>query len=241
MGSTFLKLTNNLLRRINEVELSEGNFSSARGMQAVAKDCVLDSLREIDQQKWLWPFFAVQHSQVLQIAENEYSWPDNFKAVDWDSFQIIKDDALDTTNTHLKPINRSDWYQYLRDIDENFDPDGYQKPRYVFRSHGTGFGVSPAPDKEYTIEFRYYKDDTSLELHDDVTLIPTKFDNVILWGALYHMNLFRENEAGVAIAKQNYDQGIKNMYNLYLGNTSESVTDTRVNFGGNFRSDTHKL
>ena len=162
MGSSFLKHTNNLLRRINEVELTPANFSSTRGLQSVAKDCVQDSIREICQQRWEWPFHAVQHTQVLQIGENEYAWPVDFSSVDWNSFQIIKDDSLNVANTHLLLVNRDQWYNYQKDTDEDSDPNGLRVPKYVFRAHGNGFGVTPSPDKLYTIEFRYYKNHPGL-------------------------------------------------------------------------------
>lgn len=232
MGSSYLKLTNDLLRRINEVELTETSFISARGLQAVAKDCVLDSIREINQQRWQWPFHAVQHTLELQVGVNEYAWPSDFKSVDWSSFQIKKDEALGTTNQHLSLINREQWYRMFRDSDEDNTPTGSNCPTYVFRAHGNGFGVAPAPNKTYTIEFRYFKTPDQMNIYSDVTTIPTEYDNVILWGGLYHMNLFRENEGGTAIAKKNFDDGIKSMYNIFIETVSESMVDRRVNFGG---------
>ncbi len=236
MGSSYIKLTNDLLRRINEVELTGASFNSARGIQAVAKDCVLDSIREINQQRWQWPFHAVQHTLVLQVGINEYAWPSNFKSVDWNSFQIIKDSVNVTNNQQLKLINREEWYRKLRDTDDDKSPDGISRPAYVFRAHGNGFGVSPAPDKEYTVEFRYFKVPDQMVEFDDVTTIPSEYDNVILWGGLYNMNLFRENEAGTSIAKKNFDDGIEAMYNIFIETVSESLTDRRVNFGGHVGS-----
>lgn len=232
MGSSYLKLTNDLLRRINEVELSEASFSSARGLQAVAKDCVLDSLREMNQQKWQWPFHAVQHTLELQKGVSEYAWPNDFKSVDWNSFQIKKDAPLNVNNSQLKLINREEWYRLLRDTDEDNNPNGLRKPYYVFRAHGNGFGVAPSPNEEYTIEFRYFKIPTQLDTFDSTTTVPTEYDNVILWGSLYNMNLFRENPSGTEIAKKNFDDGIKSMYNIFIETVSESMTDRRVNFGG---------
>lgn len=231
MGSTYLKLTNDLLRRINEVELTTSNFSSSRGLQSVAKDCVQDSVREICQQKWEWPFLAVEHSQVLQIGENEYAWPVNFNTVDWNSFQIRKDDSLNINNKHLKVIVRDEWYDWSKDEDEDSDPDGLRIPTHVFRAHGNGFGVTPVPNKEYTIEFRYFKNHSELVNQDDLCSIPTIFDNIILWGSLYNMNLFRENSQGAAFADEKFKRGISNMYSILINKNAEYMTDTRINFG----------
>ena len=40
MATTYLQLTNELLREMNEVVLTSSNFSSAIGLQAHAQDCV---------------------------------------------------------------------------------------------------------------------------------------------------------------------------------------------------------
>jgi len=40
MATTYLQLTNELLREMNEVALTSSNFASAIGIQAHVKDCV---------------------------------------------------------------------------------------------------------------------------------------------------------------------------------------------------------
>jgi hypothetical protein len=231
-GSTYLDLVNRVIRRINEVELTETSFASARGMQAVVKDAVRDAVYEINQQKWEWPYHAYQNAQVLQIGENEYSWPLDFKSVDWNSFQIRKDTALNINNTHLAVIDRNEWYTYMKDADEDNYPNGTKLPHYVFKAHGNGFGVAPAPDKAYTVEFRYYRNENPLVIFSDVTDIPSEFDNVITMGALYHMNLFRENQQGVAIAQDSFTKGIKAMYSILVGEVSPYVSTTVLNNTG---------
>ena len=66
MGSTYLDLTNRVLRRLNEVEIESSDFSSVRGIQAAAKDAVLDTVRNINSQKFEWPFNAASGTQVQQ-------------------------------------------------------------------------------------------------------------------------------------------------------------------------------
>ena len=40
MPSTYLSLCNQVLRRLNEVEIIEGDFASVLGVQALVKDAV---------------------------------------------------------------------------------------------------------------------------------------------------------------------------------------------------------
>lgn len=241
MGSTFLTLTNRLLRKINEVELTETNFNTARGLQALAKDAILDSISEINRVKWEWPFNAVETTQALTIGQNEYDWPANFKTVDWESFKIQKDGTYSTYNKSLKPINKDQWYKQLRDKDQDNSTLGISIPDFVFRSHGDKYGVTPCPDKEYILEYRYHKNQTTLENFDDTTAIPQEFNDVITWGGLYHMNLFRENVEGTSTARTAFYGGIKQMYDLLIRNSSETMEDTVVNFGGVKYSETYKL
>jgi hypothetical protein len=230
-----MELTNRLLRRVNDVEITESDFVSARGIQATAKDCVLDTIRELNSSRIDWPFNAVEHSQNLEVGVEEYSWPVDFTAADWNSFQIQKDDALNINHKQLQHISREEWYHNFRDQDYDSEALGKNIPVLVFPSHGNGWGVTPSPNKVYPIKFRYYKNPIDLSAFDDEVTIPSKFDYVIMAGALYHMNLFKENAEGVQIVKKKFEDGIKDMTNLYLPNAMYAY-DSRVNFGGGHSS-----
>jgi len=218
MPSTYMDLTNRLLRRLNEVEITQSDFSSARGIQATAKDCILDTIREINTMRIDWPFNAVEHTQTLSVGVEEYAWPTQLIAADWNSFQIQKDDSLNVTHRVLKPISREEWYEKYRDIDYDAETDGTTVPRYCFPSHGQGFGVSPSPDQEYDIVYRYFKSPTDLSAYNDEVTVPDRFDYVIMAGALYHLNLFKENSQGAKMAEERYQKGLSNMNIVFLPN-----------------------
>lgn len=231
MPSTYMELTNRILRRLNEVEIPEADFPSAKGIQAAAKDSVLDVIREINTTRTDWPFNAVEHTQVLGVGIEEYAWPANFTAIDWNSYQIQKDDTLNINHKTLVPITREQWYSGRRDIDYDSETEGKNIPDFVFPSHGQGWGVSPSPNETYTIKYRYYKNPDDLETYDDETTIPNKFDYVIVAGALYHMNLFKENPDGVQLMKEKFVSGLDAMTNLFLPNPIHIYSGV-VNFGG---------
>ena len=238
--TTYMELTNRLLRRLNEVEISESDFLSVRGIQATAKDCVLDAIREINTTKIDWPFNAVEHSQTLGIGTEEYAWPSQFTAADWNSFQIQKDDVTSDVHKSLKPMSREEWYENVRDRDYDSETVGKNLPSYVFPSHGQGWGVTPSPDKEYSIKYRYYKNPTDLSAFDDEATIPSKFDYVIMAGALYHLNLFKENAEAAAMMEKRFMQGIANMTNLFLPNVIY-VYAGKMNLGGGQKSYTGNM
>jgi hypothetical protein len=240
MPSTYMGLTNRLLRRLNEVEITESDFPSVIGIQAAAKDSILDTVREINTSKIDWPFNAVEHSQTLQLGVEEYAWPANFSAADWNSFQLQKNDTLNINNKVLKLITREQWYNNLRDQDYDSETEGKNVPEWVFPSHGMGWGVSPSPNEEYPIKFRYYKNPADLELFDDEVTIPSKFDYVIIAGALWHLNLFKENAEAASMSKTAYDKGVDNMTNMFLPNPTyaySAMSNTGGDIVGGFLTD----
>lgn len=234
MPSTWLELTNKLLRRVNDVEITQADFNSTRGVQAVAKDYIQDVCRQISTKRPNWPFNAVEHHQDLVAGSEEYAWPIDFTTAEWGSFQIQEDDSLGSEYKTLKAITRDEWYKYLRDKDYTSGDDGLDIPVYCFPSHGNGWGVSPTPDAAYPIRYRYYKTPVDMTEYDDETTIPEKFDYVIMAGALYHMNLFKENLDGAAMMKDAFNEGLADMVAAFLPNET-SMRSGAMNPGGGFR------
>lgn len=227
--SDFITLTNKVLRRLNEVNVPEAEFLSVRGVQALAKDAVQDSINKINQSEFTWPFNAAEHVQVLAKGQEEYSWPAGFKVVDWESFQIQKDDNFNVGFKTLEFISRDQYYKKYRDQDQNAGSEGEDCPYFVFPSHGTGYGVSPSPDEAYTLKFRYYLSTIPLINAGDVTRVPDIFDHVIVEGALYYMYMFRDNPESANVAATVFQQGVKEMRTVLVNNYNR-MYDTRVNF-----------
>lgn len=229
MPSTYLDLCNKVLRRLNEVEISQGDFPTVRGVQALVKDAVKAGVAKINQAEYEWPFNAAEHTETLVAGQTEYSWPAYFKVSDWNSFQIQKNTGLNTGYKTLKYIDRDEWYKSYRDDDYEAGSAGIGIPDYVFPSHGNGFGVTPSPNAAYQIRFRYYQNYSDLTNYNDVTRIPESFDTVIIDGALYHLYMFKDNAESAGIAAASFQQGIKDLQTLYINNY-EYVRDTRVSF-----------
>jgi|TARA_R110002020_G_scaffold97032_1_gene231804 hypothetical protein len=231
-GSTFLHLTNQVLRRLNEVEIAEAAFTTVLGVQALAKDSVQNSIRQINQAEFEWPFNATNADQVLTIGQEEYSWPTNLKVADWNSFQIKKDSTLGSSFVTLRYMERDEYYSRHRDVDSSSETTGVSIPQFVFPKHGTGFGVTPSPDKAYTVNFRYFliSDDLVNDTANGataVTRIPSQYDPTIVEGALYYMYMFRDNNEAAGLALSVFQQGIKNIQSILI-NKYDHITDTRV-------------
>lgn len=229
MPTTFIDLTNTLLRRLNEVELATADFADARGVQALAKDAIRSSIAKINSSEFEWPFNAAEHTQVLSAGVEEYSWPDFFKSPEWNSFQIQKDASVGTNTKALTFVERDYWYRRLRSDDQDAGASGIACPEYVFPSHGNGYGVSPSPDKAYTVKFRYFITHANLQATGDQTRVPTIYDHVIIDGGLYHMYMFRDNMEAANVAMAQFMLGIKEMQTVLI-NKYQNVLDTRINF-----------
>lgn len=228
MPSTYRTLTNRLIRQINESEISQSDFVSVKGIHSLCKDAIADSVDYINHKKYEWPFNKVAGTKVLSVGTEEYTWPTDFKVADWESFYVEKDDSLSVSTTRLRWINRDKWYRSFRESDFNSGSSGLDVPRYVFRLPD-GFGVSPSPNKAYTVNYLYYNNPDRLSAHDDEVTIPVEWDWVIIAGGLWYLNLFRENPQGTSIIESKFKDGIDQMKSL-LVDTDEKMEDTRVNF-----------
>lgn len=229
MPSTYIDLTNALLRRLNEVEIEVADFADVRGVQALAKDAVRASIAKINAAEFEWPFNSAEHSQSLTVGEEDYSWPQFFKSVEWNSFYIVNDGTNTNTTTSLDFVSRDYYYDRLRNADLDAGNSGLGLPSYVFPSHGNGYGVTPSPNKAYVLRFRYFLNYAELINYDDQTRVPSTYDHVLIAGAMYHMYLFRDNSEMAGIAQQEFMAGIKEMQTLLL-NKYASIEDTRVSY-----------
>tara|TARA_R110002072_G_scaffold25108_2_gene84360 strand:- start:402 stop:1091 length:690 start_codon:yes stop_codon:yes gene_type:complete len=229
MASTYLSLCNQVLRRLNEVEIVASEFADVVGVQALVKDAVKAAVARLSQQEYEWPFNAASHTQVLTAGTTEYSWPASFKAVDWNSFQVQEDTTLGSAFKSLRFMERDEWYRNHRDDDYRAGSAGRGIPDNVFPSHGSGFGVTISPNAAYSVVFKYYLDFSTISAFDDVTRIPTSFDPVLVDGALYHMYLFKDNTENAQAAFLTFEQGLKNLQSIYINNYA-SISDTRIRF-----------
>lgn len=227
MPSTYLTLCNKVLQRLNEVELTEENFNDTRGIHSTVKTAVNDSINRINVYKSPWYFNSCEKTQILTIDQETYQWPSDFVYADWSSFQIQKDSDLNIQSKTLRKISKEEWHQNLKDRDVDSEPDGVRIPDFVFETNGFGFGVSPSPDKEYTLSYKYYKEPNELLNPLDVSTIPTRFDYIIVTGAMWYLNLFKGDSDATQITDQVFRNQIKEMY-YQLSPQREYFYDTRV-------------
>ena len=88
MATTYLTLTNSVLRELNETELTSSTFSSSRGIQTAIKDFINKGIHDIYNETGEIPLLYSRTTQDLTIGDNEYSFPADFRKADMDSFSL---------------------------------------------------------------------------------------------------------------------------------------------------------
>jgi len=223
MAYNYLDLTNEVLARFNEVELTASNFNSARGFQIQCKNAVNASIRQINQQKYGWPFNHETHNETLVAGTTRYDIPTNAKHVDYDTFRIRGDSGLNVEGRNLDQI---DYKEYLNKyVEQEDETDVGSIPVYVFETPDNNYGLYPYPDEAYTLTFEYYKIPDSLTAATDVPTIPERFRHVIADGAVMYGFQFRGETQQYQLAQQRFEEGIKDM-TTHLINRFDYVRST---------------
>ena len=119
MSGTYLSLTNSVIARLNEVQLTSANFSSARGIQVQAQNAVNESIRYINQREFNYPFNHATETKTLTAGVVRYSLPTSTKTVDYNTFRIVKDSDLGNSGGRLAILDYNDYVNsYITQEDE---------------------------------------------------------------------------------------------------------------------------
>ena len=119
MAESYLTLTNKVLARLNEVQLTSSNFTNARGIQVQAQNAVNESVRYINQKEFQYPFNHSTKTETLVPGTVRYSIPTTAKTVDYNTFRIVKDSDLGSSGGRLYVLNYNDYINsYITQEDE---------------------------------------------------------------------------------------------------------------------------
>ena len=86
MATTYLTLTNRVLRELNEVEMTSTTFSSSRGIQTAVKDFINKAVHDIYNEGAELPLLHTSTTQALTTGDGEYDFPSDMRRVDFESF-----------------------------------------------------------------------------------------------------------------------------------------------------------
>ena len=206
------------MRRLNEVPLNTtgDGFSTAKNVQAIAKDAINNSIREILQDGHQFPFLKTTTTQTLTAGTGTYDLPTDMASVDWETFYLQALSSAGNTARSLPTIPFEEYVRIYKAIEENSGTGARTSPDLVYQTSEEKFGVTPLPDAAYVIEYVYYKFPADLSAFDDEMIIPDRFKYIIIDGAMVYMMRFRSNEQSAQIHQAKFQEGIKAMRRLLL-------------------------
>jgi hypothetical protein len=234
--ASYLNLTNELLRELNEVVLTSSNFSAAIGIQAHAKDCINRAYNDIVMAEPQWAFLATGESgatdpfygnvYVETVAGTRWyelkaassSITSDYGSVDWDNFYLttigVSGESSPYISSNINFVTIEEWKDHKRES-ENIDDADSQKwgePRFVIRSpDARKFGLSPIPKKIYRLWFYAWDLPTALDAHGDTIVFPDVYSPVLMARARYHFHQFKDAPQQAAFALEDYKKGLKQM------------------------------
>ena len=251
--ATYLNLTNELLRELNEVVLTSSNFSDAVGIQAHAQDCINRAYSDIVMAEPQWAFLATGESGATdpfygnvyvetvagtrwyELKASSSSITADYGSVDWDNFYLttigVSGASSPYTSQNLKFVTTEEWKDHLRESENIDDADSqtYGEPKFIIRSpDARKFGVSPIPDKVYRVWFFAWDLPTALDAHGDATVFPDVYKPVLMARARYHFHQFKDAPQQAAFALEDYKKGLKQMRSALMNPTPKDMSTDHI-------------
>ena len=255
MATTYLDLTNEVLRELNEIPLTAANFADATGLQKFVKDTVNKSIFDIANQEPQLPFFSagvsgstdpfygnvtvatVAGQRFYTLKADSSSITTDYASIDWDDFYVttinVSGETAPYVSKGLRFLTLDDWKRYYRDSENEDDANSqtYGEPKFVIKSPDSRkFGLSPIPDKVYNIHFYAFVRPTALSAYDDTMVLPEQYSNIVTARMRYYVWQFKESPQQAAFALDDYKKGLKYMKSNLMNPTPKYMTDDRRYF-----------
>ena len=151
MATTYLVLSNRILRELNEVEMTSTTFSSSRGIQTAVKDFINKSIHDIYNEGSELPLLHSSTNQVLQAGDGEYAFPSDMRRVDFESF-FLKPTELITNGEFTSNINS--WTTIAGAGSAAYNSGGNGRAR--LNDYAIYQAISTVKNKTYKIQVRAY-------------------------------------------------------------------------------------
>lgn len=229
MAYDYLGLVNDVNRRLNEVELTSGNFSSTTGYYSFAKDAVNAAIRHIQHEEFEWPWNHVEEIEALVPGTVRYGFPYDAKTINMNTFRIKRDNSLNVTTKKLKILSYEEYLDKYADLEYDTNTSNRSVPTHVARTPSREFMLYPNPDKAYELIYEYYTTGFDLEKATDVPNLPEQYKYVIVDGAMYYVYQFRGDLQAAQLSLSKFEDGIKYLRSIHI-NRTDYLRDTRVHY-----------
>lgn len=255
MAATYLEITNELLREMNEVTLTSASFAGAIGVQQHVKDCVNRAYLDIVNEEPQWPFLAagtsgetdpfygnqyietVAGTRWYTLKDGSTSLTTDYGYIDWDNFYLttigVAGETAPYVSKNLAYATIEEWKDFRRSSEnvDDADSQNHGEPRLVIRSpDNRKVGLSSIPDKVYRIYFFAYNLPTELNAFGDEIVFPNIYKPVLLARARYYIHQFKENSQAAAFALEDYKRGLRLMKSNLMNPSPDYMSTDRVRF-----------
>jgi len=229
MAYDFLGLVNDVNKRLNEVELTTGNFAATTGYYSFVKEAVNSSIRHINQEEYEWPWNHREEEVTLTAGVSKYSYPLDAKTINMNTFRIKRNATFGNSTVKLKILPYEEYLDKYVDNEYNSAASIQNTPEYIVRTPSRELILVPTPDQAYELVYEYFQLGYDLELHNDVPSLPEQYRNVIVDGAMYYVYQFRSDTQMASLSQQRYEDGIKYLRSQHINRTNY-IRDRRVHF-----------
>jgi hypothetical protein len=255
MATTYLDLTNEVLRELNEIPLTSASFADAIGFQKFVKDTVNKSIFDIANEEPQLPFFSagvsgatdpfygnvtvetVAGQRWYTLKAGSSSITTDYASIDWDDFYVttinVSGETAPYVSKGLRFLTLDDWKRYYRDSENEDDANtqNHGEPKFVIKSpDNRKFGLSPIPDKVYNVHFYAFVRPTALSAYDDTMVLPEQYSNIVTARMRYYVWQFKESPQQAAFALEDYKKGMKYMKSNLMNPAPKYMTDDRRYF-----------
>ena len=118
----------------------------------------------------------------------------------------------DVNPEQLEYLSYEEWNETFRERDAATSTSKLGTPEYIFTTYNDEIGLTPTPDSDnLTINFDYYITHTDLSSSTDTSIIPARFEPVIIARARYYVFMLRSDLQNAQFANKEYEDGIKRM------------------------------
>lgn len=250
--STYLDIVNEMLDEVNEVRLTSADFASATNIQRYIKEAVNRAYLDIHDVEYRWPWTTTAAPQDEQLG-NTYvetvagtRWyllkpastgiDDDYGHIDWEHFQMTEEGVSGKTAPYevrnLSFLSVEEWQDLYGKTESATKNDANSRSiplRVILSPDRRRFGLSPIPDEIYRVYFTAYDQLTLLSAYDDTILMPSQYLPVLMSRIRYYVWQFKQEPQQSALAKQDFDRGLKQMRRAY-NPIDIRLTDDRVRY-----------
>lgn len=203
---TYLELCQKLRQECGIQGSGPTSVTGNSGLQAKLVNWIADANDEICAMWFDWAFLWTELEETTVADSEEITKPSDLGVYDRDSFYL---DYSTDDYQKLTEIDYAAWRRVYRQGTKTSD-----MPSFFAIAPNRNIILEPPPDDEYTLTAHYWKTATRLSANADNTLVPTRFQRIIIARAKMY---FAEHENAPEVL-----QGAMMEYNSLLMNLEAS-------------------